>query len=79
MSETRPERDPEADLRPSDRLVLRVVRNAGGSISQRDLVARSGLPPSTASEAVSRLREAGLVESHVDPTNAICRTVSLSE
>jgi len=79
MSETRPERDPEADLRPSDRLVLRVVRNAGGEISQRDLVARSGLPPSTASEAVSRLREAGLVESHVDPTNAICRTVSLSE
>lgn len=79
MSDAPPEKDPDADLRPSDRLVLRVVRESGGEISQRDLCAEAGLPPATASTAVSRLTERDLVETRVTPADARCRVISSLE
>ena len=78
-TEPRPERDPDADLRPSDRLVLRVIRSDDGEISQRDLVADSGLPPATVSDAVERLAGKDLVTSRPVYDDGRCRVVSLSE
>ena len=78
-SDTPPERDPDADLRPSDRLVLRVIREFDGEISQRNLVADSGLPPATVSDAVERLAGKDLVMSRPVYDDGRCRVVSLSE
>jgi len=78
-TDTPPERDPSADLRPSDRLVLRVVREYDGEISQRDLVADSGLPPSTVSRAVERLADNGYVTSRPVYDDGRCRVICISQ
>ena len=78
-SDTPPERDPDADLKPSDRLVLRVVREYHGEISQRDLVADSGLPPSTVSRAVDRLADRDLVTSRPVYDDGRCRVICISQ
>jgi uncharacterized membrane protein len=78
-TDTPPERDPSADLRPSDRLVLRVVREYEGEISQRDLVADSGLPPSTVSRAVERLADHGYVTSRPVYDDGRCRVICISQ
>jgi len=75
----RPERDPNADLRPSDRLVLRVLREAGGELRLKPLREEAGLPAATAHDSVTRLSDRELVESRPVPENPQLRVVSLSE
>ena len=62
MSETRPERDPGADLRPSDRLVLRVLREHGGDLLLTTIREETGLPDRTARDAAERLEAEGYLE-----------------
>ena len=61
-SETPPERDPDADLRPSDRLVLRVLRNHGGDLPLPTLREETGLPNRTARDAAERLEAKGYLD-----------------
>ena len=61
-TEPRPERDPDADLRPSDRLVLRVLREHDGALPLADLRAESGLPNRTARDAAERLEAKGYLD-----------------
>ena len=61
-TEPRPERDPDADLRPSDRLVLRVLRSNGGALPLADLRDESGLPNRTARDAAERLEAKGYLD-----------------
>ena len=77
-SERPPERDPDADLRPSERLVLRELRD-DGELTQAALQTRTALAGGTLSEAITRLVDAGLVERRPDTTDARCRIISLSE
>jgi DNA-binding MarR family transcriptional regulator len=65
-TDTRPERDPDADLRPSDRLILRVLREAEGSIPTKTLIRRSGLAQSTVSTRTAVLADAGYIERQHD-------------
>jgi DNA-binding MarR family transcriptional regulator len=63
VSESPPvERDPDADLRPSERLVLRVLREAGGDLPLADLIDEAGLPKRTARDAAERLERKGLLD-----------------
>ena len=61
-SDTPPERDPDADLRPSERLVLRVLRSNGGALPLADLRTESGLPNRTARDAAERLEAKGYLD-----------------
>ena len=61
-SDTPPERDPDADLRPSDRLVLRVLRNHGGDLPLPTLREETGLPNRTARDAAERLEAKGYLD-----------------
>ena len=61
-TEPRPERDPDADLRPSERLVLRVLRTHDGALPLADLRAESGLPDRTARDAAERLEAKGYLD-----------------
>ena len=61
-SETPPERDPDADLRPSERLVLRVLREHDGSLPLSTLRTESGLPDRTARDAAERLEAKGYLD-----------------
>jgi len=61
-TDTPPERDPNADLRPSDRLVLRVLRNHGGDLPLSTLREQTGLPDRTARDAAERLESMGYLE-----------------
>ena len=60
--ETPPERDPDADLRPSERLLLRVLRDHGGSLPLSRLRTESGLPNRTARDAAERLEAKGYLD-----------------
>lgn len=62
MTSTPPDKDPDADLRPSDRLVLRVLRESGGDLLLTDVIEESGLPNRTARDAGERLERRGLLE-----------------
>ena len=57
-----PERNPDADLRPSERLVLRVLRAHDGALPLADLRAESGLPNRTARDAAERLEAKGYLD-----------------
>ena len=61
-TEPRPERDPDADLRPSERLVLRVLRSNEGALPLADLRTESGLPNRTARDAAERLEAKGYLD-----------------
>ena len=61
-TEPRPERDPDADLRPSERLVLRVLRSNGGALPLTELRDESGLPNRTARDAAERLEAKGYLD-----------------
>ena len=61
-TEPRPERDPDADLRPSERLVLRVLRSNDGALPLAKLRTESGLPNRTARDAAERLEAKGYLD-----------------
>ena len=61
-SDTPPERNPDADLRPSERLVLRVLREHDGSLPRSTLRTESGLPNRTARDAAERLEAKGYLD-----------------
>jgi len=57
-----PERDPDADLSPSERFVLHVLRERGGELSLSTLRDTTGLPDRTARDAAERLEAKELLE-----------------
>ena len=61
-TEPRPERDPDADLRPSERLVLRVLREHDNSLPLSTLRTETGLPNRTARDAAERLEAKGYLD-----------------
>ena len=81
MSDAPPEKDPDADLRPSERLVCRVLREAGGDLPLDDVVGNSGLPKRTARDAAERLEAKGLLDRRKCPDDprryrwVLCDTV----
>ena len=78
-TEPRPERDPDADLTPTQRLTLRVLREFGGELPMRTLVTETGLPHSTVSTATDDLHAKGYVEKRPDATNPSRRIVSVTK
>ena len=75
----RPERDPDADLTPTQRLTLRVLREFGGEMPMHVLVTETGLPHSTVSSATDDLDAKGYVEKRPDATNPSRRIVSVTK
>jgi DNA-binding MarR family transcriptional regulator len=63
MSDDTPiDKDPEADLRPSERLVLRVLREHDGELPLSDVREETGLPERTARGAAEGLEAKGLLD-----------------
>ena len=79
MSEAPPERDPDADLNPSERLVMRALRGHEHGLPKADAVAEAGLPENTARDAMSRLVEKGRAERRRIPTDGRERRWILTE
>lgn len=66
----KPECDPEADLAPSDRLVLHKLRRAAdGETTLTELQAATGLPSRTARDAADRLASKGYLDRQRCPTD----------
>ena len=76
--EARPvERDPDADLAPSDRLVLVVLRAAGGTLAIAELREQTGLHERTVRQSVARMQSDGIVERERHPDDPRRRRVRL--
>ena len=65
--------------RGSQKRVLILIREAGGSITQRELTERLGIRPGSASELIGKLEKSGLVVRSVNSADRRISDLSLSE
>ena len=68
--------EPVEELPPSAKLVAKVLEY-DGTLTQSELVERTMLPPRTVRYAISRLEEAGVLESRFSFTDARKRLYTL--
>lgn len=65
--------------RGSQKRVLILIREAGGTITQRELTERLGIQPGSASELIGKLEKAGLIVRTVNETDRRTVDIVLSE